>query len=258
MGIRLQRKTRSSGPISSGSLSLDKLLGGGLQPGYPWLFVTDLESEGITISAIGVVSFDFALRDYPVFIMAIRDTWGISMERYQHTMPKTYKKLKENGERGGVCAINFLAPPGYKSRLKYEKCLDLETMPYQTYEKIVDVVKNLKMNEKPIFWRLSSISELAHHARYYGDEGVIDMLKPLLGWLQTKGATGIASINRARTSEKLMNEMVSLFPNVIYVNTELGKTTKYFIQVAKSASPIASTRRMQLKVTPKYKIMIKP
>ena len=209
------------------------------------------------VSAIGVITFDIVGRGHPTFIMAVRDPWGLSMKRYQDMIPNTYKKLVESGEKGRVSVVNFSVPPEYKPLLKYEKCIDLRTMPYRVYEKMVGALKGLKTEGKPIFWRLSSISEFAHWARYYGDAGVIDTFKPLLAWLQTNGAVGVTSINRARTSQGLMNEMVSLFPNVLYVNTELGKLTRYYIQIAKSMNPKASPRRKELRITPSYRIMIK-
>lgn len=253
----MQKNSQSGHLISSGSPAFNKFIGGGFRPGYPWLFVTDSEAEGIAVSVIGVITFDVIKSGYPTFIMTVRDPWGLSMKRYQNILPKTHKRLMESGEKGRLSAINFSVPPRYKPLSKYEKCIDLKIMPYQLYEKIVDGLKGLKTEGKPIFWRLSSISEFTRWARYYGDEGVIDTFKPLLTWFQMNGAVGIASINRARTSEKLMNEMVSLFPNVMYVNTELGKLTRYHIQIAKSMNPKASPRRRELKITPGYRIVIK-
>lgn len=248
---------RSNPLIKSGFRLFDKFIGGGFQPGYPWLFVADPEAEGITASAICIISFNSAVRGSPTLLMTTRSPWGLSVERYQTLMPRTYEKLKKAGKSGKLLAINFWAPPEYKPLLEFETYVDLALMPGQIYEKMVELLADLKTGGEPIFWRLTSISDLAHFARYYGDRGVCDFFEPLLAWLQMKGATGVASINREAVSETLLNRMVSMFPNVAYVNAELGKLTKYRIQVAKSINPDASLVRKELKITRKYEIVLR-
>jgi hypothetical protein len=248
----------SSNPfIKSGFRSFDKFIGGGFQPGYPWLFVADPEAEGIAASAVCIMSFNFAARGYPTFIMTTRSPWCLSLERYQKFMPNVHKKLKKACDEGRLLAANFWAPPEYKSPVDFEMCIDLALMPGQIYEKMVKLSRGLKSKGKPIFWRLTSISDLAHFARYYGDRGVTDLIELITAWLQVKGATGVASINRKAVSEALLNRVVSIFPNVAYVSAELERLTKYYIQVAKSINPDASSRRKELKITPKYEIVLR-
>lgn len=248
---------KSDPPIKSGFRSFDKFIGGGFQPGYPWLFVADPEAEGITASTICIISFNFAVRNSPTLIMTTRSPWGLSIERYQTLMPRTYEKLKKAGKSGKLLAVNFWAPPEYKPLLDFETYVDLALMPGQIYEKMVKLLEGLKTGGEPIFWRLTSVSDLAHFARYYGDRGVTDFVEPLMAWLQMRGATGITSVNREAVSEVLLNRVISMFPNVVYVTTELGRLTKYYIQVAKSINPDASPAKRQLKITRKYEIVLR-
>ncbi len=248
---------QSNLPIKSGFRSLNKFIGGGFQPGYPWLFVSDPEAEGIVASTVLITSFNIAARGYPTFIMTTRSPWGLSLKRYRTLMPDLYKKFDKTGKIGGLLAVNFWTPPEYKSNLDCETQIDLSLLPGQIYERMVKLLGDLETWGKPIFWRLTSISDLAHLSRYYGERGVSDLIEPLMSWLQMRGATGVTSINREAVPETLLNRVVSIFPNVAYVNTKLEKLTKYHIQVAKSINPDASPMRKELKITPKYKIVLR-
>ncbi len=243
--------------IKSGFPKFDRFIGGGFQPGYPWLFVSDPEAEGIVASAVLITSFNAVTQGYPTLIMTTRSPWGLSLKRYQTLMPNTYKKLDKACKSGKLLAVNFWAPPEYKSDLDCEIQIDLALLPGQVYEQIVKLLGRVKTEDRPMLWRLTSISDLAHLSRYYGERGVSDLIEPLMSWLQMRGATGVTSVNREAMPEALLNRVVSIFPNVIYVTTKLGKLTKYYIQVAKSINPDASPVRKELKITRKYEIALR-
>ncbi len=246
-------KERPSPFIKSGSKPLDKFMGGGFSPGYPWLFVTDGEAEGTAVSAICKMSFNFVVMGYPTLIMATRHPWNISMENYRRAIPKTAENLERASEERRLLVANLFTSPKYRPASDFELYFEPTLYPTQVYREVTRRLEAMKTDGKPIFWRLTSVSDLA---RYWSEERVTHALGLLLTWLHEKGAIGVATINRELAPEMLVKRAVSLFPNVAYVNTELEGKIKYSIQIAKSMNPKASPLKMEFKLTPKYEVSI--
>jgi len=54
----------------------------------------------------------------------------------------------------------------------------------------------------------------------------------------------------------MLDQMVSLFPNVAYVCTKLKPRVRYQIQIVKAYNPRASPNKRELRITPKYDVVI--
>lgn len=239
--------------IKSGSESLDRFLGGGFQPGYPWLFVTDSEGEGVAVSAVCVLSFDFVGRGYPGLIMTTRHSWKISMESYRRIMPKIAKKLEQATKLGRLLVANLFTTPKYRPESDSELYIDSTFYPTQLQWEITSKLQQLETGGKPIFWRLTSMSDLL---RSWTEEKVMDAFGPLLAWFHGKGAVGVATLNRELVSDSLTKWAISLFPNVARVETEPKERIPHRIRVAKSVNPRVSYTKRKFRLTPKYQVAI--
>ncbi|MFQ6129439.1 MAG: hypothetical protein ACE5OT_01345 [Candidatus Hadarchaeaceae archaeon] len=239
--------------IKSGSGSFDTFIGGGLQPGYPWLFVTDLEAEGTAVTVACTMSWHFVARGYPTLIMTARHPWGISMERYKTSIPEIHQNLERAGRTGNLFVVNFVTKPKPKAPFNYELSLSPTFYPTQIYEEIAKMLEGLKASRKPLFWRLSSISNLVP---YWTSSKIINTLESLLPYFHGRGAVGVTTLNRELVSEMMVKQAVSLFPNVAYVDTERKQKVRYNIQIVKAYNPNASSQKRELKITPQYDIVI--
>lgn len=238
--------------IKSGFGSFDTFIGGGFQPGYPWLLVADREAEGAAVAAACTTSWRFIARGYPTLIMTARHPWGLSMQRYKMAIPKIHRNLVRAGRERKLLIVNFVNYPKYTPAFKYELCFEPLFYPIQIYEKIARMLEGLKA-EKPLFWRLSSISTLL---RYWTSGKVTDTLEHLLPYLHGRGAVGVTTINQDLVQQAMLDQMVSLFPNVAYVCTKLKPRVRYQIQIVKAYNPRASPNKRELRITPKYDVVI--
>jgi hypothetical protein len=239
--------------IKSGSKSFDKFIGGGFQPGYPWLFVADTEGEGITVSAICALSFNFVARGYPTLIMPTRHSWNVSMRNYRRTIPKTAEKLERAAREKKLLVANLFTTPTYKPVSDSEIYFDSRLYPAQINWEITKRLEELETGGKFIFWRLTSLSDLV---RSWAEEKVVDAFGPLLAWLHGKGAVGVTTLNRELVSEPLTKWAVSLFPNVAYVETDPKKKVPHHIRIAKSINPRVSYTTRGFRLTTTYRISI--
>jgi len=240
--------------IKSGFGSFDTFIGGGFQPSYPWLLVADSEAEGAAVTVACTMSWRFVARGYPTLIMTARHPWGLSMERYKTTMPEIHQNLKRASEMGNLFVVNFVTEPKPKPPSNYELSLSPTFYSTQVYEEIAKMLEGgLKAGKKPLFWRLSSVSNLVP---YWMSSKVINTLERLLPFLHGRGAVGMTTINRELVSEIMLKQTVSLFPNVAYVGTEMKSRVRYNIQIVKAYNPKASSQKRELRITPQYDIVI--
>jgi hypothetical protein len=239
--------------IPSGYKSVDRFIGGGFQLGYPWLFVSDGEAEGVAVSTVCILSFNFVARRFPTLIFATRHSWNISMESYGRTMPKTAESLKRAAEEERLLVVNLFTNPYYRPTSPSELYFDTTAYPSQVYWETTRGLEKLKSSKKPIFWRLSSLSDLSYH---WPERKIIDALGPLLAWLHGKGAIGVATINRELTPDLLRRWAISLFPNVAYIETKLKPRVEYTIRITKSINPKVSHKIMRIKLTPRYEVAV--
>ena len=239
--------------IQSGYKSFDRFIGGGFQSGYPWLLLCNSEAEGITVSAACVLSFNFVLKNFPVFIGATRHSWNVSMESYERTVPKTAQALRSAASAGRLLVVNFFTTPHYKPTSPAELYFDTSVYPSQIYWETTKALEKLKTSKKPLFWRLTSLSDLSNH---WAERKIMDMLEPLLAWLHGNGATGVVTMNRDLVSDDFRKWAISFFPNVVYVETELGRKTEYTVRIVKSINPKASHHLMRIRITPRYEISV--
>lgn len=239
--------------IKSGFDSFDTFTGGGFQPGYPWLLVTDLEAEGAAVTVACTMSWRFVARGYPTLIMTARHPWGASMERYKTAMPEIHQNLERAGEMGNLFVVNFVTEPKPKPPFNYELSLTPTFYSTQIYEEIARILEGVKVRRKPLFWRLSSISNLVP---YWTSGKIMNTLECLLPYLHGRGAVGVTTINRELVPEMMVKQAVSLFPNVAYVDTEMKQRVRYNIQIVKAYNPKASPKKQELRITPQYDIVI--
>jgi hypothetical protein len=228
-------------------------MGGGFQPGYPWLFVTDSEAEGITVSAICALSFDFVARRYPTLIMPTRHSWNLSMKSYWRIMPKVARKLEGASRTGRLLVANIFTTPKYRPDSDSELYIDPAFYPTQLQWEITSKLDRLETGGETIFWRLTSFSDLT---RTWPDDKIMDAFGPLLVWFHGRGAIGVATLNRELTSESLKKWAVSFFPNVAYVETEPRGKAPHRIRVVKSINPRVSYAKKKFKLTAKYQTVI--
>lgn len=240
--------------IETSSKSLDKFIGGGFQPGSSWLFVTDHEAESAAVSAICMMSFNFVARGYPTLIMATRHSWPTSMESYRKAIPDIAETLGRASKEGRLLVANFFTTPKYKPILSSELYFDSMFYSTEVVREMTNGLKAIKTGGKPIFWRLSSVSDLARH---WPEGKVADTLESLLAWFHKNNAIGVATINQELAPEMLVKRMTSLFPNVAYVNTELKENVEHNIWITKSINLKASAMKRKFMLTSKYKVLLK-
>jgi len=121
---------------------------------------------------------------------------------------------------------------------------DTTAYPSQVYWEVTRALDKMKSAKKPIFWRLSSLSDLTYH---WPDRKIIDAFGPLLAWLHGK---------RDLAPEALRRWAISLFPNVAYVETKLKPRIEHAIRITKSVNPKASHKIMRIKLTPRYEVAV--
>jgi hypothetical protein len=228
-------------------------MGGGFQLGYPWLFVTDAEAEGIAVSAICAMSFDFVAKGYPTLLMPTRHSWNISMQNYRRTIPKVAKKLEQAAKAKKLLVANLFTTPAYKPVSESEMYFDHRLYPAQINWEITKRLEELETGGKPIFWRLTSMSDLV---RSWAEEKVVDAFGPLLAWLHGKGAIGVTTLNRELVSETLTKWAVSFFPNVVNLETEPKEKVPHCARIMKSINPRVSYVVKKFRLTPKYQVII--
>jgi hypothetical protein len=228
-------------------------MGGGFQPGYPWLFVTDSEAEGIAVSAICAMSFDFVMKGYPTLLMTTRHSWNVSMQNYRRTIPKVAKKLEQAAKTKKLLVANLFTTPTYKPISDSEVYFDYRLYPAQINWEITKRLEELETGGKPIFWRLTSMSDLV---RNWAEEKVVDAFGPLLAWLHGKGAIGATTLNRELVSETLTKWALSLFPNVVNLETEPKEKVPHRARIMKSINPRVSYVVKKFRLTPKYQVTI--
>lgn len=249
----VQKLARPRGFIKSGSKSLDRFMGGGFQSGYPWLFVTDTEAEGITVSAVVSLSFSFVSKGFPSMILPTRHSWNMSVNSYRRSMPRVAEKLERAARARRLLVANLFTTPKYNSRSDLEIYIDPSTYPKQLQWEISKRLENLETSGAPIFWRLTSINDLL---RSWTEAKIMEAFGPLLAWLHGKGATGVATLNRELVSEGMKKWAISLFPNVAYVETDFKQKVPHRIRVAKSINPRAGYSLKKFRITPSYQVAI--
>lgn len=239
--------------IPSGHKSFDRFIGGGFQRGYPWLLVSDDEAEGIAVSAACILSFTFVGKRFPTFIGATRHSWVTSMESYDRTIPKTAELLRKAAAENRLVVANFFTKPSYRPKERWELYFNPSVYPSQLYWDLAQALESMKASKKPLFWRLTSLSDLAAS---WPDRKIMDTVEQLLAWFHGRGAIGISTLNRNAVSEDLRRWAISHFPNVVYVETEFGKKIQYIARIVKSINPKASHRAMRIRLSPRYELMV--
>lgn len=240
--------------ISSGHKSFDRFIGGGFQPGYPWLILADEEAEGVAVSVACVLSFTFVGKKFPSFIGTTRHSWNISMQSYDRTIPKTAEALRKAAIENRLVVANFFTNPPYRPRTSWELYFSPSVYPSQLYWNVVNALEKLRISRKPLFWRLTSISDLASR---WPDRKIMDMLDPLLAWFHGQGAIGVSTMNLSLVSEQLRKWVISHFPNVIQIETRISRYVEHMARIIKTVNPRASHRVVRLKLSPRYEITAK-
>lgn len=111
-------------------------------------------------------------------------------------MPKTAENLERAGKEGRLLVANLFTIPKYKPASGSELYFEPTLYASQIVGEVTRRLEALKTWGKPLFWRPSSVSDLA---RRWPEGKVADALGPLLAWLHGKGAVGVATINRIKT-----------------------------------------------------------